>query len=509
MLTPSLSCYYNEVHPFVPVMPSRKYLRDVLPTLLPVSPFLLAAQTILVLVPHPNDPEPASYDSKRLRSAASHALADEATRAVQRLVETGQTSLECVQALTMLALWEWGSSGSTANNRARSTHATQLAMEMSLHDMDKYSDSETDRVIEGADWRKDMARRTWWQTFVNQLTSAVVTGTTPVLSPDDERIHVHYPVASAEDDAWPRWIETNRQCTRVFGTVNSIYYSHLQPGAATAWGSHVETVEGEQKAKMKKDVMDVDAQITEMMRKAEETAIIELVPGGEEEVVRNLQLSSRLGLAVVHIHIHRHQAFPEVSLFSKMICGLPKMPDVAETPETQISTPAAQQFQAADSTLNSSSNTSPQSAQEGGETPYGFMDVMWQPETYPESLPEPWFTHPGGAAALYAPVSQSPTFYPAVAASITSYHSPEGDQTHGRRPSTVSNSSNKPHKAWGVDANDKPDEKAQPVAPAPNPDTAQLFPPGVSLARCATAAHTIVRLEVLHRSAVIAMWDGP
>jgi hypothetical protein len=126
---------------------------------------------------------------------------------------------------------------------------------------------------------------------------------------------------------------------------------------------------------MKKDVMDVDAQITEMMSVDVDMHDCETEAGGQLQVSHDLFLSAWHELDDCRLfRIHRHQAFPEVSLFSKMICGLPKMPDVAETPETQISTPAAQQFQAADSTLNSSSNTSPQSAQEGGETPYGFIE---------------------------------------------------------------------------------------------------------------------------------------
>jgi hypothetical protein len=352
--------------------------------------------------------------------------------------------------------------------------------------MDKYSTTPRNRALEGVNWRKDMARRTWWQTYVNQLTSAIVTGTAPILSADDERIHVHYPVASEEDDAWPRWIETNRQCTRVFGIVNSVYYSHLMPGASNAWGSTTKAVDEAKEDKMKKEIHEVDALVSELLRQAEETAIIELVPGGEEEVVRNLQLSARLGLSVVHIHIHRQQAFPEVSLFSKMICGLPKMPGVEEGSSTTGST-----------------GPSPRS-DEANEV----IEELWQPDTYPENLPEPWFAQTGGAGALYAPTHESPKFHPA--ASIVSYHSPESSQPdHGRRASTVSISSGKPHKAWGVDNNDKPDASAAPQAPQADAAAMRLFPPGVSLARLATAAHTVVRLEVLHRSAVIAMWDGP
>ena len=486
---PSFRCYYNEVHPFVTVMPIRKHLAEILPTLLPVSPFLLAAQAILVLVPHSNDRDPKSANSKRLRSAASHAFAEQATFAIERLVEAGQRSLECVQALTILAVWEWGCTGSIERNKGRTGHAMQLAMDMGLQDMDKYSDVPLNRALEGAEWQKDMARRTWWATYVNQLISAMVTGTQPVMAADDDRIKVHYPVCSIDDQSWPRWIEANRQCLRIFNTVNTVYYSHLMPGGGVAaWGSPDTNATDDMKENMRQTIFKVDTDVTEMMRIAEETAVIELVPGGEEEVVRNQQLSARLGLAVVHIHIHRQQAFPEVSLFSKMICGLPKMPDAEGT-----------------ATPESSVQQTPEREPTPEEDAFDFVDDMWQPETYPETLPAPWFAQPGGAGALYATVNEMPVFEP-VAASIASYHSSDD---RGRRQSTVSMSSNRPHKAWGVDDNDKPDEKAAPAAPSAEMASKNLFPPGVSLARCATAAHTIVRLEVLHRSAVIALWDGP
>jgi len=497
-------CYYNDVHPFVTTMPIRKHLAEILPTLLAVSPFLLAVQAILVLVPHPNDPEPKSANSKRLRSAASHSFAEQATAAIEGLVEAGQSSLESIQALTILAVWEWGSTGSIERNRARTGHAMQLAMEMGLHDMDKYSDVPLNRALEGAEWQKDMARRTWWATYVNQMISAMVTGTQPVMGADDDRIKVHYPVCSIDDQSWPRWIEANRQCLRVFSTVNTIYYSHLMPGGGvSAWGSPDKTATEDMKAKMRTTIFGIDSEITEMMRIAEETAVIELVAGGEEEVVRNQQLSARLGLAVVHIHIHRQQAFPEVSLFSKMICGLPKMPD-ADDATTPAST-NANQLSAGDGSPTGSDPSLPSGIDENEA--FDFVDEMWQPDTYPESLPEPWFAQSGGAGALYAPVSAAPVFQAPIAASITSYHSDVAD--HERRQSTVSISSNRPHKAWGVDDNDKPDNKAAPAAPSAEMASKNLFPPGVSLARCATAAHTIVRLEVLHRSAVIALWDGP
>ncbi len=49
------------------------------------------------------------------------------------------------------------------------------------------------------------------------------------------------------------------------------------------------------------------------------------------------------------------------------------------------------------------------------------------------------------------------------------------------------------------DGDDYEDAEPMPVGPD------GPFPPGVSLARCVTAAHSIVRLQVLHRSATLAM----
>lgn len=532
----SFRCYYNEVHPFMAVMPQRHLLDTILPTLLPQSPFLLAAQVIMVLVPHPLDPEPSSADSKRLRSAASHELAKQTTDAINRLVELGQTNLECVQALTMLSLWEWGANGSVHRNRARTGQATQLAMELNLHDMDKYSHAPGNKAIEGQDWKLDMARRTWWMTYVNQLISSIITGTSPVMSADDPRIHVDYPVCSLDDQSWARWISANRKCAIVFDTVNTVYSNLAKSGGGgNTWGTQQE-VSDETKEQMKKEIYEVDAQMNRMMKEAEEEAIIELVPGGEEEVVRNQQLSARLGISVVHIHIHRHQAFPEVSLFSKMICGIPKMG--GDMSEEDNDLPALAQLQQQQQVTNGDESHTPNSGVsiEERDPSYEFIEDMWQPETYPENLPEPWFAHADKARSLYAPVEQAPSFHPdfhyapsnasstvspPASASIQPIQmsSPDGIPSNvrtARRPSTMSTASNKPHKAWGVDANDKPQaELPIPVVSQPgaskSPDVSDLnvFPPGVSLARCATAAHTVVRLEVLHRSAIIALWDGP
>ncbi|WWD22035.1 hypothetical protein CI109_106523 [Kwoniella shandongensis] len=550
--------YYDDVHPFVPVMPPRGYLNMVLPTLSPASPFLLAAQTILVLVPHPNDPNPKSSNSKRLRQGTSNALGAQTLELVESMIASGTANLECVQALIMLSLWEWSNSGSTVRNRARSAQAVELSMTLGLNEMDKYGPG---RTVEGLDWQRDMARRTWWTVYTAQIVSSIVSGTTPVLGPDDPRVHVDFPVCSIDDHTWPNYAATIRHCARIFALVNSVYYAQVTE--TSSWGQKADgappTPEDTEMTRRK--ILETDNQVLEMLKEAEKMNVIELVPGGEEEVVRNLQLAARLGLAVLHIHIHRNQAFPEVSLFSKRICGLPQAPDFSNSPG--LSTPNTQQgdlgvqisngaaggnyhdgtmYSVASSSGYSSGTPQKQEQMTGfdqgvintngsgngnvtgtmdmfnngsyqadwsngvddGQADYDFVNEMWQPETYPEDLPAPWFTYPGGAASLYAPVYQDPSHFPA---SIVPINTPPSasESAHSRRLSEVSSlaSAGKPHKAWGVD------DKSDKVLPPLESNTLDIFPPGISLARCATAAHTIVRLEVLHRSAVMAMWDGP
>jgi hypothetical protein len=514
-------------------MPPRKWFYEVLPTLASESPFLLAAQTILVLVPHPSDPNPKSANSKRLRSAASAQLGQQTIELVERILSQ-QSTIECVQALAMLSLWEWGNAGNLSKNRARAGQAVQVAMEMGLHDMDKYQPEGSEgSMIEGEDWRRDMARRTWWSVYSAQLTAAVISGHTPVLGPDDPRIMVHFPACSIQDRAWPNWINTMRHCCRSFALVNSVYYGQTE---TTAWGSPPDQATAEAKEEMRRKIIDIDREVMEFMKLAEASSVIELVPGGEEEVVRNQQLSARLGLAVTHIHIHRQQAFPEVSLFSKKICGLPQAPDFSNQPPLPMAggvaispalangqvyneTPVYQAMDAGGGTTLGGSHVKSYGVHGSIQIdePYDFVDEMWQPETYPANLSAPWFTHFGGAASLWQPIEADPVHYPPVSATIVPISPSEGrrDSEPNRRRSSIGSMMSipgalsgqrreGPHKAWGVDANAN-----AVVTPASDPANMQIFPPGISLARCATAAHTIVRLEVLHRSATIAMWNGP
>ncbi len=198
---------------------------------------------------------------------------------------------------------------------------------------------------------------------------------------------------------------------------------------------------------------------------------------------------------------------------------------------------------------------------------YAMDGFLWDSSIFPSSFPTPWFVADKGAAGLYQPLQDEPAFLPPMngfftaetgyiggpledfgapnhisydshSASYTSSH--PGDLSQASASTAGMSNGDVPpkpppktHKAWGVDVKRRTaqlsipsnnsadgtsgvysstsgldsDEDMDEDAVVVGPDGP--FPPGISLQRCATAAHSIVRLEVLHRSASMALLDGP
>lgn len=169
----------------------------------PDSPFIYAIQCILALIPNDADPAPKSLGSRSLRRAAAARLAKHANERVEELLtEAGEQddrlpTIDCVQALSLLGLYEFGQTGNAARNRMKMNQSVELAMELGLHQVDKArpfdsrkeegrtswggpamsrSDEELDptRKVEGADIIRDMKRRTWWVVYGGMMISGLV-----------------------------------------------------------------------------------------------------------------------------------------------------------------------------------------------------------------------------------------------------------------------------------------------------------------------------------------------
>lgn len=443
----------------------------------------------------------------------------------------------------------------------------------------------------------------------------------PMIGPDDPRIKTDYPITTLNDTAWPNWIETVKICSRCIDLIIGLDAPQLFAADPT----FNSTPGPEDRRRIKRDLVTMDRSVVEWMKQAEASSIIELVPGAEEEVVRNQQLSARLGCAVMHIQIHKRQAFPEVSLFSKKICGFPKAKVISalrgDGPSARLSPAGSSMLSHSPREATPVSSLSPLGQQPIKPSPvlepsmYGGMDpktlgfdynmlndntpvdfvfpsaqpgtgdmsammdgLLWDSTSYPGTLPQPWFAQPKGAAGLWNPTDVAPPynstpvfdsslldmsfFYsnngegnsqgvdpawaqqmqglslaqpeqafsadPAFVAPKTSSTAQSSSQAQaqsqynastvttistGRQPITrvapTHRSVTAPHQAWGVDIVKPPSPADDSAIEEDDMDDGEIFPPGVSLARCATAAHSVVRLEVLHRSATMALWKGP
>ncbi|GHJ84310.1 hypothetical protein NliqN6_0712 [Naganishia liquefaciens] len=654
-----LTAYWEEIHPFQPLLPPVKHLPFIAARLSPDSPFLLAIRAILALCPNPADPVAKSLASRALRRAQAARLAQEASNRVDEMLaeaheDDATSSIECVQALALLGLYEFAQNGNPVRNRMRMNQAVQVAMEMGLHQTDKANFDSSDPVrprvtpakaVEGESVVKDMARRTWWVAFAAMLISGLVAGSRPIVAHDDKRIAVHYPACALDDDSWSNWIESIGLACAAMDVIMTLDFNFPNPDApesALEEGNFSDEefqgmtdpaakAEAQKKKRLHRRMLKLDRTVLELLKKGEAKSVIPLVPGGEEEVVRNQQLSASMMLAVCHIQLHRRQAFPEVAMFSRKMCGLPKAAAGALPPTPQQPLSVSSGSQAFVPNGSSNGNGSPyagsqmlSSYQDSGSllagsgsdnglrtlgyplpvTPvqnsaaYTYQHsnamslnaqaldqlpmegLLWDPALYPQSFPAPWFAMPKGAGSLYQPVNEAPAYLPPVPGIFTAetgyigmplngYQADRSQVTAAQatasmqeisptqaarmqprfqdqpitRPAPLtaknpldpapterqpqSEGATKQHKAWGVDIKRAPvqlavDRTQSGVEAKQDSDSSDSvdddpvvvgpdgpFPPGVSLQRCATAAHSVVRLEVLHRSATLAMWKGP
>lgn len=189
-----LTAYWEEIHPFQALLPPARHLPFIATRLSPASPFLIAIRAILALCPNPADPAAKSLASRAMRRSQASRLAQEASSRVDEMLSEANEndvppSIECVQALTLLGLYEFAQNGNAVRNRMRMNQAVQVAMEMGLHQTDKNSFESADpskprvtpaKAVEGEDVLKDMARRTWWVTFAGMLISGLVAGSVSI-----------------------------------------------------------------------------------------------------------------------------------------------------------------------------------------------------------------------------------------------------------------------------------------------------------------------------------------
>lgn len=190
-----LNAYYDFIHSYFPILPPRASppgrdqplhcpvscsnpAEEPLILYRPRSPLSLAISAVLVLIPHPDDPEPSSPASIIQRRTYAHTFAQLANSIIEtecdlelssadpgralssarpsvsreRLHPRTPEDLETLLALLILSVYEYSQRGNLLKMRYRAGQAMALALDKSLHaymDEDEYSEAR---------------RRAWWMT---------------------------------------------------------------------------------------------------------------------------------------------------------------------------------------------------------------------------------------------------------------------------------------------------------------------------------------------------------
>ena len=147
----------------------------------PSSPISLALSAVLVLIPHPDDPDPRRPESILLRRQKAHSYAQAAMDAVEIESEMLASSLSPGDALSsdpnsthrepfhprtpveiegllaylVLSVYEYAQRGNIAKCRNRASQAYDAAIRLSLHEGSK-------TIVD--DCFSESRRRAWWMT---------------------------------------------------------------------------------------------------------------------------------------------------------------------------------------------------------------------------------------------------------------------------------------------------------------------------------------------------------
>jgi hypothetical protein len=193
-----LSAYYVYIHPYFPILPPPQphqvtdnpdvgirrsddaiFSSSNAPDFEPSSPISLAISASLALIPHPDDPDPFSTDSVRMRREQAQAFAQSAFESIeieQELVDSNTQPGEALSsdpsplnrnpfhpqnpienesiiALVLLSTYEYAQRGNIAKMRNRAGQALNAAMNLGLH-----------AKSSGDGYFAEANRRVWWMT---------------------------------------------------------------------------------------------------------------------------------------------------------------------------------------------------------------------------------------------------------------------------------------------------------------------------------------------------------
>ncbi|PBP25582.1 C6 zinc finger domain protein [Diplocarpon rosae] len=337
-----LSAYYTFIHPFFPILPAPApgqvtdnpdlgirrapdaiFVSRSAPDFEPSSPLSLAISASLVLIPSPDDKDPAGAESLHLRREQAQAFAQAAFDSIEiesELVESGiqpgealssdplplsrkpfhpknPLENESIVALIMLSTYEYAQRGNVTKMRNRAGQAINAAIELGLH-----SKGDEDGYYSEAN------RRVWWMA-------------TPPILLYDPRFTTTGPTFAGDPGAWAVFLQSQQ-------AIASATQFVIDLDATLKMGSDTTAIWDR--------MLELEA-IIEPLVVAADTWTLPSTPqssldSSETLVGQALRRIARIKLNSARIKLHRFCAFSDVPVFSKKHCDLPS------TPKTSIAT---------------------------------------------------------------------------------------------------------------------------------------------------------------------------
>ncbi|KAL4936864.1 hypothetical protein BDV06DRAFT_227478 [Aspergillus oleicola] len=401
-----LNAYYAFIHNYFPILPPRaspafidtpvdgigSYSES--PSEQPVlayqprSPLSAAMSAVLVLIPHPNDPEPSSPSSVIRRRAFAHTFTQMANASIESDCELHASpanpfeassssrplidreclhpqtpvGLESLLALLVLSIYEYTQRGNLLKMRYRAGQALAIALDMRLHSLGEEND-------ECAEAR----RRAWWMTYYCVLQGSIVTTTPLSIDANDTQFVTPYPRFAADPDGWSILIQS--QQILVTATQFVIDLKKCMPTRINM-------------SYIYESMQRLDTWTSTILAQSSLPASTPdgLVP--ESATAQSIRAISRIKLSSAQIKIHRFRAFSDIPIFLKRHCDLTKAtsdepasesPAKNSTPPEEISSigcscSSLDQFQQSSSSESAPSSTSSSASSEFQALPqYSFI----------------------------------------------------------------------------------------------------------------------------------------
>ena len=287
--------FYQHLYASFPILPPEANAPSYLDFVGSRTPVMLAIQALAVLVPSIAVPFAD-------RHGASVYLAARASEAIDDALAQAAPTLDVIQALYLLSVWNWGEGGRPCKSRTLAIQALQLGMEVGLHQVDR----RTGTAPIDTTWYKVTCRRTWWASFALHTTLSVVASTEPMIELRDHRLHTAYPSSSSTPDVWKDYVEAAHRCATVTNEIEKVLNTQTSSNA-------------DLEASLRR-LLCLDDDIQHQLAIGPFMDFTSL----NDPVAFNLQFTARLGLSTSIIHLHRHQAFSDVAVYSRDTCGLQK-----------------------------------------------------------------------------------------------------------------------------------------------------------------------------------------